>query len=136
MENDFCFRCGTTLIFSEDSNNIYSSECEKCEQGYSKEMGKSLIESRGVSSFTIPLYSIIFEKEKISEERINQIASSYIEYDKRYIKSFTEDIDEEISNPKRKLIDLLNLEGTEEIARDYLNRLSNKIKDKLKSEIK
>jgi len=43
MERDFCFRCGTTLLFSKDSNNIFSSECEKCGQGYSKEKKAEMI---------------------------------------------------------------------------------------------
>ncbi len=132
MERDFCFRCGTTLLFSKDSNNIFSSECEKCGQGYSKEKGKTLIESRNDSSLAIPLYSIIFEKQKVSDEKIKQIASSYLEYDKRYIKVFIGDIDEELNNPKRKLTDFHNMYGTEKIARDYLKRLSTEIKNRLK----
>ncbi|WP_428741129.1 hypothetical protein [Tenacibaculum sp.] len=132
MEKDFCFKCGTTLIFLKDSNNILSSECEKCGQGYGREKGKTLIESRRDSSLTIPLYSIIFENKKVSNERINQIASIFIDYDKRYLKVFLEDIDNELTNPKRKLTEFHNLYGTEEIARDYLNRLSEKIKNLLK----
>ena len=131
MENDFCFKCGTKLFFLKDSNNILSSECEKCGQGYSKEKGKTLIESRRDSSLSIPLYFIIFEKKKLSNERINQIASVFINYDKRYLKVFLEDINNELTNPKWKLTDFHNLNGTEEIARDYLNRLSERIKNLL-----
>ena len=134
MEKDFCFKCGTILIFSEDSDKIYSSDCTKCGQGYAKQKGETLIESREDSSFTLPLYSIIFEKERVSDERITQIASTFLEqYDKRWVKIFIEDIDEEINNPKRKLVELLNLNGTEKIARDYLNRLSKEIKHRLPS---
>ena len=132
MEKDFCFKCGTTLIFFKDSNNTLSSKCEKCGQGYGKEKGKTLIESRRDSSFAIPLYSIIFEKEKVSNEKINQIASGYLKYDKRYIKVLIEDIDEELTNPKRKLTDFHDMHGTEEIARDYMSRLSEEIKNRLK----
>ncbi len=132
MEKDFCFRCGTTLFFLQDSNNIFSSECKKCGQGYAKEKGKTLIESRKDSSFSISLYSIIFERKKVSDEKINQLASSYLEYDKRYIKVLIEDIDEELTNPKRKLTNFHNMLGTEEIARDYLKRLSIEIKNRLK----
>ncbi|MCB4800214.1 hypothetical protein [Neotamlana laminarinivorans] len=132
MEEDFCFRCGANLLFSLDSNNIFSSEYEKCGQGYAKEKGRTLIDSRKNSSFAIPLYSIIFEKGKVSNQKINQIASTYLEYDKRYIKVLIEDIDEELTNPKRKLTNFHNMIGTEEIARDYLKRLSIEIKNRLK----
>ncbi len=132
MEKDFCFRCGTTLIFLQDSNNTLSSECEKCGQGYGKERGKTLIESRKDSSISLPLYSIIFEREKVSNEKIRQVASRYIKYDKRYIKIFMEDIEDELTNPKRKLTGFHYLSGTEEIARDYLSRLLKEIKNLLK----
>lgn len=132
MEKDFCYKCGTTLFFFKGLNNILSSECKKCGQGYGKEKGKTLIENRRDSSFAIPLYSIIFEKEKVSNARIDQIASTYNEYDERYLEVFLEDIDNELTNPKRKLTDFHNLYGTEEIARDYLNRLSREIKNRLK----
>ncbi|WP_299277969.1 hypothetical protein [uncultured Psychroserpens sp.] len=128
MEEDFCFRCGTTLFFSQDSNTIFSGECEKCGQGYAKEKGKTLIESRKDSSFAILLYSIIFETENVSNEKINNISSAYLEYDKRYLKVLIEDIDDELTNPKRKLTNFHNLHGTEEIARDYLKRLSEEMK--------
>ncbi|WP_422104032.1 hypothetical protein [Winogradskyella sp.] len=131
MEEDFCFKCGTKLLFSLDSNTILSSECKKCGQGYAKEKGKTLIDSRKDWSFAIPLYAIIFEKEKVSHQKINQMASGYLEYDKRYIKVLIEDIDEELINPKRKLTAFHDMLGTEEIARDYLKRLSMEIKNRL-----
>ncbi|WP_196889410.1 hypothetical protein [Aureivirga sp. CE67] len=132
MDNDFCFKCGTKLFFLKNSNNILSSECEKCGQGYGKEKGKTLIESRGNSSLSIPLYFIIFENKKLSNERINQIASSFIDYDKRYLKVFLEDINNELTNPKRKLTEFHDSVGSEEIARDYLSRLSERIQNLLK----
>lgn len=132
MGEDFCFKCGTTLTFLKDSDNILSSKCKKCGQEYGKEKGKTLIESRRDSSLAIPLYFIIFEKEKVSNNRIDQIASTYIEYDKRYLKVFIEDIDKALANQKRKLTEFHNLHGTEEIARDYLIRLSREIKNRLK----
>ena len=132
MDNDFCIKCGTELFFLTDSNNILSSECENCGQGYGKEKDKTLIESRGDSSISIPLYFIIFENKKLSNERINQIASIFIDYDSRYLKVFIEDINNELSNSKHKLTEFHDLAGTEEIARDYLSRLSERIQNHLK----
>lgn len=133
MEKDFCFRCGTPLIFSEDTGKFHSSQCQKCGQGYSKEKGKSLIESRANSSFTLPLYSIIFEQKKVSNEIVNRNVSAILEYDKRYIKVLIQDIDEELNMPKQKLNNLLNLKGSEEITRDFLSRLSSEIKKRLRT---
>lgn len=45
---------------------------------------------------------------------------------------FIEDIDKALANQKRKLTEFHNLHGTEEIARDYLIRLSREIKNRLK----
>lgn len=133
MEKDVCYRCGTNLIFSKDSNGFLYSKCEKCGYDYVKENDKPLIEGRKDSSFAFLLYPIIFETKKISKERIKQIATNILEYDINYIKILIEDIDEELIHPKRKLIDLLNLNGSEDIARDYLGRLSMEIKYQLKS---
>ncbi|MFT0156236.1 hypothetical protein [Tenacibaculum ascidiaceicola] len=133
---DFCWRCGTPLIFLLNSNNILSSECKKCGQGYGKLKGKSLIESRLDSSFSHPLYHIIFEKEKVSQEKVNRIALAFAQHDKRYLEIFIKDIEDELTTPKRKLSDFHNLYGTEEIARDYLCRLSKEIKYLLEQKIK
>lgn len=137
MKTDFCFRCGTNLIFSESDTTHLSSECEKCGQGYAKEKGTALLDNRGNSSFTISLYGIIFEKEKIAKEQIRRIAEAYVdEYDKRWLTVFIEDVEEELKNPKLNFKKILNLQGTEEIARDYLNRLSKEIKTRMNLHIR
>lgn len=132
MKNDFCFRCGGNLLITERLNDIVSCVCEKCQQGYVKEKGKSLLECRGLSSFSIPLYFIILERNVISDERVSEIALALVHHNHRkWIEIVIEDIEEELKHPKIELIEILNLNGSEELARDYLSRLVQMLKDLL-----
>lgn len=137
MGNDFCFRCGGNLLIKEVLNDVVSCECENCQQGYVKEKGKSLLECRGLSSFSIPLYLIIFERNVVSNERVSEIALAIAHHNHiKWIGIVIEDIEEELKNPKLVLVEKLNLNVTEELVRNYLSRLLLELKKHLDIEIR
>lgn len=128
MRKKFCFRCENELIITEKYDDITFYECTKCNRNYAKAKGKSLTDRWG-SAISIALYSIIFAKQKIAAEEIKKDAIEFYErYNKQELKVLIQDIDDEINKPKQKLVDILDLKGTEEIARDFLSQLSIEIK--------
>ena len=131
MKNEICFRCNTSLIITDQSKAITFDKCDKCKRAYAKSVGKSLTD-RWLSPISIAMYYIIFATQKVPDKMIKETANEFLErFGTKKINILLEDIDEEINNPKQKLVDMLDLKGTEEIARDYLRRLSIEIKKKL-----
>jgi len=128
MQKEHCFRCDNDLIMIENHDEITFYKCEKCNRNYAKSTGKSLTDRWG-SAISIPLYLIIFEKEKVAIQRIKQYAKGFYEDREKYdLKILIEEIDDEINHPKQQLIDIHDAYGTEEIARDFLHQLSIEIK--------
>jgi hypothetical protein len=128
MQKEYCFRCTNELITTNVFDDITFYECQQCERNYAKATGRSLTDRWG-SPISIPLYSIIFTTEIVEEEEVKELALTFQEnYSKKRIAIIIDDIDEEIKHPKQKIVDMLDLKGTEEIARDFLKRLSAEMK--------
>ena len=127
MEKELCFRCSGNLAVTEEHEDITFYECKDCKRRYAKSLGKSLTD-RWMNPISIALYAIIFDTEKVSHERIENMMKSYDNKTLEQKKQLIEEIEEEIRNPKQKLVDMLDLKGTEEIARDYLYRFAIELK--------
>ncbi len=129
MPKEVCFRCNNDLVITDEHNTITFYKCDICKRGYAKSAGKSLTD-RWLSPISIVIYDIIYVKQKVSDKIVEGNAMRFLKrLDKEKMEALIEDIDDEINNPKQKLVDMLDLKGTtEEIARDYLRRLSIEIK--------
>jgi len=129
MHKETCLRCKGDLITTEKHKEITFYECQNCKRTYAKSIGKSLTD-RWSNPISIALYGIIFEKEIVSDEFIIHAVGSLSHLDEKQKNILIEEIEEELNHPKQQLIHMLNLKGTEEIARDYLSRLVEELKNK------
>ncbi|WP_019668337.1 hypothetical protein [Eudoraea adriatica] len=125
--SEICFRCNKPLYLTEKLEDISFYNCASCKRNYAKEPGKDLTD-RWMSPLSIVLYDIIYNKERISDETIEIVADRINTYETKQIEAIIDDINEELVNPKQKLIAILDLHGTEENARDYLKRLVKRLK--------
>ena len=125
--NVICFRCNKPLLLAEELEAISFYKCTSCNRDYAKKPGKGLTD-RWLSPLSLVLYDIIFIKERISDEIIENVSNEINHYEAKKVKFIKDDIVEELTNPKQKLIDMLGIQGTEENARDYLKRLLKKLK--------
>ena len=122
-----CFRCNGELVLIQSVESIEFFKCESCKREFARENRNELTDRWG-SPISIALYSIIFEKEPISEEHIDFTAHELIEQFNDNIEEFINEISIELINPKQKVSEILNMLGNEKIARDYLKRLVVKLK--------
>ena len=130
MAKEVCFRCNGDLVITDEYDTITFYKCDECKRAYAKSVGKSLTD-KWLNPISIALYRIIFETEIVSDEFIAQSVISLAHLDVEQIKLMVEEIEEELNYPKQKLVDVLDLKGTEKIARDYLFRFSAELKRRL-----
>ena len=130
MQKEACFRCNGELIITNKSEDITFYQCNNCKRSFSQSEGKSITD-RWMSPISLALYPIIFKTKIVSDECIDRSIIAFSHFDKNQKKLMIEEIEEELANPKQKLVDILDLKGTEVIARDYLSRLAASLKSQL-----
>jgi|GEM_PF-866869 len=123
-----CFRCNAQLTFIEEHKDVSFYYCNNCERRYSKKGDKQITDA-WLSPISTVLYGIIFENDYIPDEKARENAEDLKHFSKDELGQIISDIEEELANPKQRLIDMLNLHGTEENTRDYLKRIVVLIKD-------
>ncbi|MGF1761775.1 hypothetical protein [Aliivibrio kagoshimensis] len=128
---EHCYRCKLELTETTpaESGNILFYACEGCGACYAKKAGQQL-HDRWQMPITIPLYSLIYEKEplKIVNNVVNQISRSK----RRFVEPIINDIHEELNNPKQKLIEIHDyLYPDEQQFREFLRLVATGLQDRL-----
>ncbi|MDQ8201348.1 hypothetical protein QEH56_24530, partial [Pelagicoccus enzymogenes] len=128
-----CIRCETKLKSDgRGSWKVKFYRCPNCGSGYSKTLFKPLCD-RWLMPITIPLYSVIFDKEP--EQKSYSVARTLLnQNDKKEIRQIIEHIDEEIKHPKQKISDILNfIHPNEDKLRRFLKCVSIELKEQTKA---
>lgn len=130
ITDEYCFRCNERLVLTEEHEEITFYYCEPCKRAYAKKLGKSLTD-RWLSPISIVLYGLIFETGKIPDEVIERILKRIEHLTTEQLKLIADDIEDELQTPKQRLVDMLDLHGTEEDTRDFLQRFVQRLKSEL-----
>jgi hypothetical protein len=114
-----CLRCNTELEPAEPQTpdtSYYS--CPACQCEYAQKPGEGL-HDRWLMPLSLPLYAVIFDKNPSS--RAGEIAQHFVAREDLDLDVLEQHIDDELSNPKQKVSEILNfVSATEDQLRDFL----------------
>jgi hypothetical protein len=122
-----CFRCGTHLLFVKQTGNVQNFRCDSCHRAYTKRKGKGLSDT-WPGPISLALYGLIFQTGPLTEVDMQRLVKSLQDLSTPEAGMLIQEIEEELSTPKQNVIDILDLNCSEEFARVYLGRLVLKLK--------
>jgi hypothetical protein len=123
-----CYRCGGKLVdvTPEDVKQIRFHSCSECHAAYT-ENEEGRLHDRWLMPITIPLYSVIFDKEPLL--RVDQVVSDIVSRDKRFRDLLVIEIAEELRSPRQKISDIHKFKyPDEDNLRKFLRLVLERIK--------